>query len=113
MPFKTAKIQFYSQKDYHRFYEYYNGCQYFNRPLEVKPVTEAKQSDAVKAEQYIDFKWSVWQSCCKALVQYASPQEAQQAMLAFKGNPQLDNIEITASCEGSSLTLENLNSQTD
>lgn len=39
---KTAIIEFNSQKDYYRFFSYYNQCKYFDRLLEVRPLAMKK-----------------------------------------------------------------------
>lgn len=67
--FKTAVIEFFSQKDYLQFHECFQGCVYFDLALEVKPVF-AHNPNQVLPQQYIDFTWFVWQSCRKALVQF-------------------------------------------
>ena len=35
---KIATIQFMSQRDYYRFYEYYNGCLLMGQKMEVNPI---------------------------------------------------------------------------
>ena len=64
---KSAIIEFNSQKDYYRFYSYYNEIKFFDRTLDIKPMVMNK-TESVEAENFIDFKWYVWKSHQKAIV---------------------------------------------
>ena len=75
---KSAVISFNSQRDYYKFRECFHECLYYDRLMEVKPIIEDSKK-IVKAQQYIEFKWFVWRSHRKALVKFASPEEALKA----------------------------------
>lgn len=47
--------------------------------MDVKPLTEERAS-LIKAQQYIEFKWFVWRSHLKALVQFTSIESANKAL---------------------------------
>lgn len=48
--------------------------------MDVRPVTEERSQMIIKAKQYIEFKWFVWRSHLKALVQFASVESVNKAV---------------------------------
>lgn len=75
---KTAIIEFNSQKDYYRFYSYYNECKYVDRLLEVRPLA-MKKTESIEGEMLVDFKWYVWKSHQKAIVVFKTEEMARKA----------------------------------
>jgi hypothetical protein len=80
--------------------------------MDVKPILEDSKN-IVKAQQYIEFKWFVWKSHGKALVRFDTEEQALQALTSLQQYPTLDNAQVTASCTGKELLIDNLNSYTD
>jgi hypothetical protein len=90
---RSAVVHFHSQRDYYNFYNCFHELSYLDRVMDVKPLKDEVAS-AVRAQQYIDFKWYVWKSHRKALVRFATKEGVKQAVEAFNVNPELDGIKV-------------------
>lgn len=110
---KSAIVSFLSQRDYYKFKECFNECLYFDRLMEVRPIFEQNQRLSVKNKQYIEFKWFVWRSHKKALVRFASNEQALKAFHSLQQYPQLDGAEVSATCQDRELIVDNLKAHTD
>lgn len=51
--YKSAIIEFVSQKDYYRFYDYYNECVYMDRYLKVSPIQSKPEKTTLTEEMSI------------------------------------------------------------
>lgn len=81
--------------------------------MDVKPIRDQETTSFAKPQQYIDFQWFVWKSHNKALVRFATSEEAKKALLAFDTNPLLDGAKVKVALEDRNLTLEELSTTTD
>jgi hypothetical protein len=62
--------------------------------MDVKPLKDEESQATVRNKQYIDFKWYVWKSHRKALVQFQEAEAAAKAVAAFETNPDLDGAKV-------------------
>jgi hypothetical protein len=109
---KSAIVFFNSQRDYYTFFEYFNECEYFGYHLRVSPMRRSKAEFAWE-RQYIQFRWYVWQSHCKALVRFADKCAAVKAHEAFISNPTLDATKVRVKVDEKALYIDELNELTD
>jgi RNA recognition motif-containing protein len=109
---KSAVVFFNSQRDFYRFYDYFNDCEYLGHTLKVTSIKKSKL-DFAWEKQYIEFKWYVWQTHNKALIRFASEEGAKAALEAFKANPELDGVKVEVAIEGKNVTIDQLNDITD
>ena len=88
-----ALIEFYTQRDYYRFFSYYDGCKLFDRKMMIKPIN-GEQVEGIPQEKYLRAKWFAWKSLKKALVEFSTANEAKKAFENFEKNPTISNRKV-------------------
>jgi hypothetical protein len=63
--------------------------------------------------KYIEFRWFVWASCCRALIEFIDASAIPKALEGFQLNPIFDCAKVKVSWDDKSLILDDLNSYTD
>ena len=68
----------------------------------------------MRAKQYIEFRWFVWKSHKKALVKFATKEQALKAFEELQKYPNLDQAQVKVRLEEEKqLLIDDLNTYTD